>query len=48
MLALLLASNLRAQQPTSAAQPAPGAISKTDRDRALGILDTVSKGIQEL
>ena len=48
MLALLLASNLGAQQPTSAAQPSPGAISKTDRERALGILDTVSKGIQEL
>jgi carboxyl-terminal processing protease len=45
-LALLLPANLRAQQATSP-QSQPGAISKTDRERALGILDAVSKGIQE-
>jgi len=50
MLALLLpAGALRAQRPTSAAQqPTPGAISKADRESALGILDDVSKGIQKL
>ena len=42
MLAMLLAAESRAQQPT------PGAISKGDRERALGILDGVSKGIQSL
>jgi C-terminal processing protease CtpA/Prc len=47
ILALLLLANLRAQQPTSP-EPRPGAISKTDRERALGILDAVSKGIQNL
>lgn len=48
MLALLPAWNLRAQAPTTAAQPAPGAISKADRERALGILDAISKGIPGL
>lgn len=47
ILALLLPANLRAQQPSSP-PPQPGAISKTDRERALGILDAISKGIQEL
>jgi C-terminal processing protease CtpA/Prc len=32
---------------TPATQPAQGSISKTDRERALGILDTVVKGIRE-
>jgi carboxyl-terminal processing protease len=45
-LALLPASNLQAQPPASSSQPAPGAISKADRDKALGILDNVSKSIQ--
>jgi carboxyl-terminal processing protease len=48
MLALLPPPTLPAQQTTSAVQTAPGAISKADRERALGILDGVSKGIQEL
>jgi C-terminal processing protease CtpA/Prc len=47
ILPLLAAPIFLAQQPT-AAQPAPGAISKDDRERALGILDNVSKGIQNL
>jgi carboxyl-terminal processing protease len=48
MLALSPAANLRAQSPTSTAQPSPGAIAKADRDRALGILDAIAKGIQNL
>src|SRR5271166_5057531 len=36
-----------AQQPPPAAQPVSGAISKADREKALGILDAISKGIQE-
>jgi carboxyl-terminal processing protease len=47
MVALMVAADLRAQQ-SAAAQPAPGAISKADRERALGILDDVLKGIQKL
>ncbi len=49
VLAVLLLSlpNLRAQT-ASAAQPTTGAISKADRERALGILDAISKGIQGL
>ncbi len=48
LLAMLLPqANLRAQQP-SATQPTTGAISNIDRERALGILYGVSKGIQEL
>lgn len=46
MLALLSAGDLRAQSST--AQSPAGTISKYDRDRALGILDGISKGIQEL
>lgn len=38
---------LKAQQSAPATEPRPGAISKLDRERALGILDNVSKGIQE-
>jgi carboxyl-terminal processing protease len=38
---------LKAQQSAVPTQPAPAAISKLDRERALGILDNVSKGIQE-
>jgi hypothetical protein len=47
LLALAVGSAL-AQQPTPATPPAPGAISKADRERALGILDAISKGIQNL
>jgi carboxyl-terminal processing protease len=47
-LALLSASDLPGQQSTPLVQPASGAISKADRERALGFLDGVSKGIQEL
>jgi C-terminal processing protease CtpA/Prc len=47
MLALLSVASSRAQPPASSAQPVPGAISKADRERALGILNNVSKGIQE-
>jgi carboxyl-terminal processing protease len=49
----LLTNLLSAQQssvpPASTAQPAPtrGAISKLDRERALGILNYLAKGIQE-
>jgi hypothetical protein len=43
---MLLLSNLRAQT-ASTTQPTSDAISKADRERALGILDGVSKGIQE-
>ena len=45
-LSLLPAASLQAQPPASSSQPASGAISKTDRDKALGILDNVSKSIQ--
>ena len=48
MLALGSAGNLRAQSSPSTAQPPAGTISSHDRDRALGILDGISKGIQEL
>ena len=48
MLALLPSPTLPAQQTTSAPQPSPVAISKADREKALGILDGVSKGIREL
>jgi C-terminal processing protease CtpA/Prc len=44
---LLLTGNLPAQQPTPAAPPT-GAISRADRERALGILDAISKGVQNL
>jgi len=44
---LLLTGNLLAQQPAPAAPPT-GAISKADRERALGILDAISKGVQNL
>ena len=47
LLALAVGSAL-AQQPPPATPPAPGAISKADRERALGILDAISKGIQNL
>jgi len=45
MVALLLAEGLPAQQPASAPSVV-GAISKADRERALGILDAIAKGIQ--
>jgi C-terminal processing protease CtpA/Prc len=38
---------LKAQQSAVPTQLAPGAISKLDRERALGILDNLSKGIQD-
>src|SRR5271155_66253 len=44
---LLPLAFLNAQQTGSPTQTAPGAISKLDRERALGILDNVSKGIQD-
>ena len=47
LLLLLPAANWQAQQQ-SPAQPSRGAISEADRERALGILDGVSKGIQSL
>jgi Tricorn protease C1 domain len=47
MLALRAAMIFQAQQPI-AAQLAPGAISKYDRERALSILENVAKGIQNL
>jgi carboxyl-terminal processing protease len=48
VLLVLAAGSVPAQQPAAAAPPAPGAISKTDRERALGILDAISKGVQNL
>jgi hypothetical protein len=48
VLLLLPPVKLPGQQPESAAPPAPGAISKADRERALGILNAISKGIQNL
>lgn len=47
VLLLMPVEVLKAQQSAAPTQPAPGAISKLDRERALGILDNVSKGIQE-
>jgi carboxyl-terminal processing protease len=47
LVLLLPLAFLKAQQSPPPAGPAPGAISKLDRERALGILDNVSKGIQE-
>jgi carboxyl-terminal processing protease len=44
---MLPLASLGAQQPSSQA-PTSGAISHADRQRALGILDGVSKGIQQL
>src|SRR5271170_4507753 len=46
-LLLLPLAFLKAQQSAAPTEPASGAISKLDRERALGILDNVSKGIQE-
>jgi len=43
---MLVLPNLRAQT-ASTTQPTSGVISKADRERALGILDGVSKGIEE-
>jgi carboxyl-terminal processing protease len=50
VLALSPAASLEAQSPASTVHPpgTPGTISKDDRDRALGILDGVSKGIKGL
>lgn len=48
MLALWSAGDLRAQSSTVTSQLPAGTISIDDRDRALGILEGVSKGIQEL
>ncbi len=45
---LLASSSVPAQQPAPAAPAVPGVISKADRERALGILDAISKGIQNL
>ncbi len=47
ILSFLPSPYLSSQQQSSTA-PTSGAISKLDRERALGILDGVSKGIQEL
>src|SRR5580692_7705490 len=45
---VLAANSVLAQQPVPAPPPAPGSISKADRESALGILDAISKGIQNL
>ncbi|MGA8439379.1 MAG: hypothetical protein WB762_09175 [Candidatus Sulfotelmatobacter sp.] len=47
MRVLLSAPDLRSQT-ASTAQSATGAISKADRERALGMLEAVSKSIQDL
>jgi hypothetical protein len=47
VLLLLPLAFLKAQQSAAPAEPSPGAIPKLDRERALGILDNVSKGIQD-
>jgi Tricorn protease C1 domain len=47
VLMLLPLAFLKAQQSAPPTQAAPGAISKLDQERALGILDNVSKGIQD-
>jgi C-terminal processing protease CtpA/Prc len=47
-LLALAAGSLPAKQSVPAAQPTAGAISEADRERALGILDAISKGIQNL
>jgi C-terminal processing protease CtpA/Prc len=47
VLLLLPMADSKAQQSAAPTQPPPGAISKLDRERALGILDNVTKGIQE-
>jgi hypothetical protein len=47
VLILVPLAFLKAQQSAVPTQLAPGTISKLDRERALGILDNVSKGIQE-
>ncbi|MGB8064033.1 MAG: S41 family peptidase [Candidatus Sulfotelmatobacter sp.] len=48
VLMLFGVATARAQQPATSAPPSTGAISKADRERALGILDAISKGIQNL
>jgi|HubBroStandDraft_1064217.scaffolds.fasta_scaffold01882_5 C-terminal processing protease CtpA/Prc len=48
MLIVLAANNVPAQQPAPTAASTPGAISNADRERALGILDAISKGVQNL
>ena len=45
--ALLPMVHVQAQQPTPATASATGVISRTDRDRALAILDVVSKDIHD-
>ncbi len=47
-LSLLSPGSLRAQRSAPTASAPVGAISKADRERALGILDAISKGIQNL
>ena len=46
-LLLLPLASLEAQQSVPPTEPKRGAISKLDQERAVGILDNVSKGIQE-
>ncbi len=48
ILSLSHEPNLGAQETSPAAAPASGTISKTDCERALGILDAISKAIREL
>jgi C-terminal processing protease CtpA/Prc len=48
ILLLLLTGHPSAQKPASTAPPSAGAISQADRERVLGILDAISKGIQNL
>lgn len=48
LLVLASVADCPAQQPPPTQKSTPGAISSADRERALGILDGVSKGIQEL
>ena len=44
LMLLLAAADLQAQQP-AAASPLPGAVSKADRELALGVLENVSTGV---
>ena len=46
-LLLLPLGQLRAQQPVAPTQTVTGSISKADRERAMGILDNVAKGIRD-
>jgi C-terminal processing protease CtpA/Prc len=48
VLALLTPTKCQDQPATTSQPPSTGAISKFDRERAIGILNGVSKGVQEL